>query len=138
MTTKQINLVQSTFEMVAPIADQAAALFYQRLFEIDPSLKFLFKSDMKEQGRKLMQMITVAVKGLSNLDAIVPAVQELGKRHINYGVRDEYYDTVGAVFLWTLEQGLGKAFTPEVKEAWATAYELLAGVMKAASMRQAA
>jgi hemoglobin-like flavoprotein len=93
---------------------------------------------MKEQGRKLMQMIAVAVKGLSNLDAIVPAVQELGKRHVNYGVRDEHYETVGAVLLWTLEQGLGKAFTPEVRDAWAEAYNLLAGVMKAASMKLAA
>jgi hemoglobin-like flavoprotein len=97
------------------------------LFEIDPSLKPLFKSDLKDQGRKLMQMLSVAVNSLNNLDAIVPAVHDLGKRHIGYGVKADHYATVGAALLWTLEQGLGDAFTPEVKDAWAAVYGVLSG-----------
>lgn len=129
-----IPLVQSTWAQVLPIADQAAALFYGRLFELDPSLRALFTAtDMSEQRKKLMQMITVAVKGLDHLDQIVPAVQGLGRRHAGYGVTDAHYDTVGAALLWTLEQGLGAAYTPAVHEAWATTYGTLASVMKSAS-----
>ncbi|CAN5766391.1 hypothetical protein BH11GEM2_BH11GEM2_10810 [soil metagenome] len=120
--------------MVLPIADQAATLFYGRLFELDPSLRSLFTStDMAEQRKKLMQMITVAVRGLDHLDQIVPAVQALGRRHGGYGVTDSHYDTVGAALLWTLEQGLGDAYTPAVHEAWATTYGTLASVMKSAA-----
>ncbi|MEW6683638.1 MAG: globin family protein [Nitrospirota bacterium] len=129
MTPEQITLVQSSFKQVAPIADQAAALFYGRLFELDPELKALFKGDMVEQGKKLMQMISVAVNGLTRLDEIVPAVQQLGKRHVGYGVTPGHYDTVGAALIWTLELGLGKSFTPQVKDAWVAAYTLLSGVM---------
>jgi hemoglobin-like flavoprotein len=127
VTEEQITLVQSTFKQVVPIAEVAADLFYGRLFEIDPSLKPLFKSDLKDQGRKLMQMLSVAVNGLNNLDAIVPAVHDLGKRHVGYGVKADHYTTVGAALLWTLEQGLGDAFTPDVKDAWAAVYGVLAG-----------
>lgn len=136
MTSHQVTLVQTTWEKVVPIADTAAALFYGRLFELDPALKPLFTSDIKEQGRKLMQMITVAVRGLGNLAALVPAVQELGRRHVGYGVKKEHYDTVGAALLWTLEQGLGPAFTAEVREAWATVYGVLATTMQAAADEQ--
>jgi hemoglobin-like flavoprotein len=129
MTSEQIALVQSSFKQVAPIADQAAALFYKRLFELDPELKALFKADMVEQGKKLMQMISVAVNGLTRLDEIVPAVQQLGKRHVGYGVTPAHYDTVGTALIWTLELGLGSSFTPQVKDAWVAAYTLLAGVM---------
>lgn len=135
LTPRQVELVQSTWEKVVPISDAAAALFYGRLFELDPSLKPLFTSDIKEQGKKLMAMITVAVRGLSNLDALVPAVQNLGKGHVRYGVKAEHYDTVGAALLWTLEKGLGDAFTTEVKEAWAATYGLLASVMKDATYK---
>jgi hemoglobin-like flavoprotein len=133
MTPEQIALVQTSFAQVLPIADAAAALFYSRLFEIDPSLKPLFKGDMQEQGRKLMTMIRVVVNGLKRLEQLVPAVQELGRRHARYGVQDEHYDTVGAALLWTLGQGLGASFTPETEAAWATAYALLAETMKAAA-----
>jgi len=133
MTPEQIALVQSSFAQVLPIADTAATLFYGRLFELDPSLKPLFKGDMQEQGRKLMTMIRLVVNGLNRLDQLVPAVQELGRRHARYGVQDEHYDTVGAALLWTLSQGLGAGFTPEVEAAWATAYTLLAETMKAAA-----
>jgi hemoglobin-like flavoprotein len=133
MTAKQVELVQTTWEKCVPIADEAAALFYGKLFELDPNLKPLFKTDIKEQGKKLMLMITAAVRGLSDLNRLVPVVQDLGRRHVGYGVKDEHYATVGTALLWTLERGLGQAFTTEVKEAWATVYAVLANTMKDAA-----
>jgi len=138
MTPREKSVVRETFAQVAPSADTAAALFYGRLFELDPTLKELFKVDMREQGRKLMQMIGLAVSKLDALDELVPAVQALGRRHAGYGVKDVDYDTVGAALLWTLQQGLGPAFTPEVKSAWTTVYGLLASTMKAAAQSVAA
>ena len=133
LTPKKITLVQASFAKVVPIADQAAEIFYTKLFEKDPSLRNLFKGDMKEQGNKLMTMIGTAVSGLSDLDKIVPAVQDLGKRHAGYGVTDQMYDTVGAALIETLEVGLGEAFTPKVKGAWIEVYTVLATTMKAAA-----
>jgi hemoglobin-like flavoprotein len=134
LSARQIALVQSTWQSVVPIADQAASLFYGKLFELDPHLKALFaNTEMQAQQKKLMQMITVAVKGLDHLDKIVPAVQELGRRHVGYGVEEAHYATVGAALLWTLEQGLGKDFTPEVQGAWTATYTVLADSMKAAA-----
>ncbi|MBZ5557842.1 MAG: hemin receptor [Acidobacteriia bacterium] len=138
VTPLQKTLVQETFASIAPIADDAAALFYRRLFEIDPALRPMFKGDMTEQRRKLMQMITAAVKGLDRLDQLVPVVEDLGRRHANYGVADAHYDTVGEALLWTLEKGLGSAFTPQVKDAWATVYGVLATTMKNAASAQLA
>jgi len=138
MNTKQIELVQSSFAQVLPIADDAAALFYNRLFELDPGLRPMFRGDMREQGRKLMAMIGAVVSGLRHLDRIVPGVRALGARHVAYGVRDEHYDIVGAALLWTLATGLGEGFTDEVRDAWATAYTLLADVMKDAAAEAAA
>jgi hemoglobin-like flavoprotein len=133
MTTAQKVLVQQSFAAVAPQADVAAALFYGRLFELDPSLKPLFKGDIAEQGRKLMTMIAMAVRGLDRPDDLLPAVKLLGVRHAGYGVRDEHYDTVAAALLWTLERGLGTAFTPDVKDAWVAVYTVLATAMKDAA-----
>ncbi|MEM9186324.1 MAG: globin family protein [Planctomycetota bacterium] len=133
MTPEQIELVQTTWAKVAPSASQVAVLFYDRLFEIAPEVKPLFKGDMAEQGQKLMQMLAVAVNGLPQLEQIVPAVQEMGVRHTGYGVAPEHYDHVGAALLWTLEQGLGDGFTPEVKDAWTETYVTLATVMKDAA-----
>ena len=133
ITSQQVKLVQTSWAMVAPISEQAAALFYGRLFELDPRLRALFKSDLKEQGKKLMQMMGMVVHGLANLESLLPAVKNLGARHVRYGVEDSHYDTVGAALLWTLEQGLGQGFTPEVKEAWAAAYGALAITMKNAA-----
>jgi hemoglobin-like flavoprotein len=133
LTQAQVTLVQETFAVIAPIADDSAALFYRRLFELDPSLQAMFKGDMSEQRRKLMQMLTAAVKGLNHLDRLVPVVEDLGRRHAKYGVADAHYDTVGAALLWTLEKGLGSAFTPDAREAWATVYGLLATTMKNAA-----
>ncbi|TWU04081.1 globin family protein [Neorhodopirellula pilleata] len=129
MTPEQVTLVQSSWEQVKPISEQAAELFYGRLFELDPSLKPLFKGDMKEQGKKLMAMLNLAVTSLTKLDAIVPAVQDLGRRHVQYGVPDESYQTVGEALLWTLDKGLGEAFTEDVKEAWTQTYVTLSTVM---------
>ncbi|BAU49458.1 hemin receptor [Sulfurifustis variabilis] len=129
MTPKQKLLVQATFTQVAPIADQAAALFYRRLFELDPSLKALFRGDMREQGAKLMRMIAMAVNGLDRMSELVPVVQDLGRRHVAYGVTAAHYETVGAALLWTLGQGLGPSFTPEVREAWGAVYGVLAQTM---------
>ncbi len=133
MEAKTIELVQGTFKEVVPIADTAAEIFYNKLFDLDPALKPLFKGDMKEQGAKLMSMIGTAVNGLNNLEAIVPAVQNLGKSHVGYGVKDSHYDTVGNALLYTLDKGLGEAFTPEVKDAWVEVYTVLATTMKDAA-----
>lgn len=126
LTREQIDLVQYTFGLVAPQADEVAQLFYGRLFELDPSLRTMFTSDMTEQGRKLMQMLSVAVHALDRLDEIVPAVRALGQRHVAYGVKVGHYATVGEALLWTLEQGLGDEFTADVKAAWTAVYTLLA------------
>jgi hemoglobin-like flavoprotein len=133
MTPDSKRLVQETWAMVEPIADTAAALFYGRLFELDPALRPLFTSDIKEQGKKLMQTLAVVVRGLDRLDQLIPAVEALGRRHGGYGVQDSHYDTVAAALLWTLEQGLGDAFTPAVRDAWTEAYTVLATVMKRAA-----
>ena len=133
MSPQQIALVKSSWQQVVPIADTAAGLFYGRLFELDPELKHLFKSDIKEQGRKLMAMIGTVVNKLDSLGDIVPAVQTLGRNHVAYGVEAKDYDTVGAALLWTLATGLGAAFTDDVKEAWTGAYTILSGAMKDAA-----
>ena len=133
MKVDQITLVQDTFDKIRPISEKAAKLFYNRLFELDPSLKSLFKGDMKTQGKMLMQMLDYAVTGLDRLDTIVLAIQNLGIRHAGYGVKDEYYETVGEALLWTLEQSLGKDFTQDVKDAWTEAYKLLSDIMKSAT-----
>ncbi len=133
MTGEQIRLVRESFEKVLPIADAAAALFYGRLFDLDPALEPLFKGDIAEQGRKLMQMLAVAVKGLDRLEQILPAVESLGARHVAYGVRDEHYETVGRALIWTLRKGLGEAFTVDTEAAWVEVYTTLAGAMKGAA-----
>jgi len=130
MNTIQKELVQTSFAQVRPIAETAAALFYRRLFELDPTLRPLFKGDLEEQGRKLMDMLGVAVKGLDRPEALLPALANLGRRHAGYGVKERDYETVGEALLWTLEQGLGPSFTPEVREAWATVYRLVADTMR--------
>ncbi len=131
MTPREIELVQQSFEKVRPIAAAAADLFYGKLFELDPALKPMFKGgNMKEQGRMLMNMIASAVRGLSNAQALIPVLTDLGRRHTTYGVMKHHYVTVGSALIWTLEQGMGKDFTAEVRDAWCAAYELMAGVMQ--------
>ena len=133
VTSAQKQLVQDSFAKVAPIADDAAALFYRRLFELDPRLKLMFPGDMAPQRKKLMQMLTAAVKGLDHLEQLVPVLQDLGRRHAGYGVADAHYDTVGQALLWTLEKALGRAFTPELRHAWTTVYTLVAVTMQEAA-----
>lgn len=133
MTPEQVKLVQSSFAQVVPIADTAANLFYDRLFAIAPEVRTLFPADLTEQKKKLMQMLGTAVGNLHQVEKIVPAVQALGKRHASYGVKPEHFAPVGAALLWTLEQGLGAGFTPEVKAAWTETYSTVSGVMQAAA-----
>lgn len=133
MNAEQIQLVQSTFTQVKPVADTAAAMFYQRLFELDPSLRPLFKSDLRSQGAKLMATLALAVNGLSRPESIVPAVQGLGRRHVGYGVQPAHYQTVGQALLDTLATALGDQYTVDVADAWTAAYTLLAGVMQEAA-----
>ena len=138
MTPEQIALVKSTWTQVLPIQDQAASLFYGRLFELDPSVKPLFPNDLAAQGRKLMNTINVAVNALDKLDTIAPVIAEMGRRHVGYGVADAHYDTVGDALLWTLQQGLGDAFTDEAREAWTLTYTTIAAVMKEGARQAAA
>lgn len=138
MRPEQVTLVKSSFASLLPAADAVGRLFYERLFFLDPSLRRLFKGDMAEQSRTLMRMIAVAVNGLDRLDTIVPAVQALGVRHAGYGVVDAHYATVGNALLWTLEQRLGESFTPEIAEAWSTAFGVLAQTMQSAAREAAA
>lgn len=129
MTPDHVDLVQSSFAKVVPIADVAARLFYTRLFEIAPQTQSLFHGDMDEQGRKLMMTLGVVVNGLKNLDAILPAAKTLAVKHVGYGVTAAHYEPVGEALIWTLEQGLGADFTPDVRAAWLAAYGALSGVM---------
>jgi hemoglobin-like flavoprotein len=133
MTNEQIDLVRASFEKIAPIAEKAAALFYAKLFDLNPKLRALFKGDVYEQGKKLMQVIAYAVEHLDRLDEIVPQVRALGARHDAYGVRDHDYETVGAALLWTLEKALGIDFNAPTRAAWAAVYNLLARTMQEGS-----
>jgi hemoglobin-like flavoprotein len=139
MTPRQQNLIKESFGMVAPIADQAATIFYARLFELDPSLQRLFaQTDMAAQRKNLMQTLAVVVKSIDRLDTIVPAVQALGGRHASYGVEPAMFATVGQALIDTLAVGLGDAFTPETRNAWIDAFEILSSVMIGAMDREAA
>jgi hemoglobin-like flavoprotein len=129
MTPKQVELVQDSFAKVAPIAEQAAALFYDRLFEIAPEVTPLFRGDMKQQGRKLMATLAAVVGGLADLAAILPAASALAQRHVAYGVKPGHYAPVGEALLWTLERGLGAQWTPELAAAWSAAYATLSNYM---------
>lgn len=129
MTPDQVKAIQESFAKVTPISEQAAALFYGRLFEVDPALKPLFHGDMKDQGRKLMATLAVVVNNLNNLGAVLPVASALAKRHVAYGVTPAHYTPVGEALLWTLQQGLGAMWTPELAAAWAAAYGVLSEYM---------
>ena len=129
MDSTQIKLVQDSFAKVAPISEQAAAIFYDRLFEVAPSVKAMFPADMTEQRKKLMAVLAVVVNGLGNLKSVLPAASALAKRHVSYGAKPEHYPVVGGALLWTLEKGLGEAWTPEIAAAWTAAYGTLSGYM---------
>jgi len=129
MTPAQVTLVEQSFARVAPIADQTAVMFYDRLFEVAPQVRAMFPADMTEQRRKLMATLAVVVNGLSNLESILPAASALAVRHAAYGAKAEHYPVVGSALLWTLERGLAEGWTPEVADAWRTAYGTLSGFM---------
>jgi nitric oxide dioxygenase len=129
MTSEQINLVQQSFAKVAPISETASSLFYDRLFEVAPSVRTMFPADMTEQRKKLIAMLAVVVKGLGDLDSILPAASALAKRHVGYGAKAEHYPVVGSVLLWTLEKGLGDAWSADLAAAWTAAYGTLSGFM---------
>ncbi len=133
MTPEKIALVRSSWQQVLPIKDTAAQLFYGRLFELDPSLRGMFRGDMVEQGRKLMAMINTVVNSLGNLGPILERIEDLGRGHVAYGVTEAHYDTVGSALIWTLGKGLGEQFTPAVKDAWVEAYGMLSSAMKQAA-----
>lgn len=133
MTAEQVALVQSTFRGVQPMSATAGEIFYRRLFEVEPDVAPLFKRDIQRQGREFMQVLAVAVGGLSNLETIVPVVQQLGVRHAAYGVRAKHYDAVRQALLYTLAVILQDEYTDEVRSAWTTAYATLAGIMKEAA-----
>ncbi|MDX9752697.1 MAG: globin family protein [bacterium] len=133
LSENQISRVQASWQKVAPHVEQAAELFYGKLFELDPALRPLFSADMTEQKKKLMKTIGFAVHSLKSLETIVPTVQDLGRRHVNYGVKDAHYATVGEALIWTLSQALGDEFDEELREAWVTVYTLLANTMKEAA-----
>ena len=129
MTPDQVKIVQESFAKVAPISDQAATIFYDRLFEVAPSVKAMFPADMTEQRKKLMATLAVVVNGLSNIESVLPAASALAIRHVAYGAKAEHYPLVGGALLWTLEKGLGEAWTPEVAAAWTAAYGTLSSYM---------
>src|SRR5258707_2858185 len=129
MTPDQVKLVQESFAKVVPISETAAVLFYDRLFEIAPSVRAMFPDDMSEQRKKLMATLAVVVNGLTNLEAVLPAASALAKRHVNYGAKAEHYPVVGGALLFTLEKGLGEAWTPDLAAAWTAAYGTLSGYM---------
>lgn len=130
MTGKPITLVKASFKKIELVEEEAAVLFYARLFELDPALRKLFKEDMSEQRFKLMEMLEYTVQGLERLDELVPAVLALGARHVGYGVKEEHYETVGSALLWTFGHALGEEFTAEMKDAWNAVYSLLAETMQ--------
>ena len=129
MNPSQIKLVQESFAKVGPIADQAAVMFYDRLFAVAPQVKAIFPADMTEQRKKLMATLSVVVNGLGDLETILPAASALATRHVSYGAKAEHYPVVGGALLWTLEKGIGDNWTPEVADAWTAAYETLSGFM---------
>lgn len=137
MNAAQITLIEDSFALVAPIAPVAADLFYARLFALDPTLEKLFPTDLSEQKKKSMMMLQVAVASLRKPDQLIPALQSLGRRHVGYGVQPSHYETVGAALIWTLEQGLGSNFTPEVKAAWIALYGVVSNTMQEAARKLA-
>jgi hemoglobin-like flavoprotein len=129
MNPTQVKLVQESFSKVVPISETAAAIFYDRLFEVAPSVKAMFPADMTEQRKKLMGMLAAVVGGLGNLESILPAASALAKRHVGYGAKPEHYPVVGGALLYTLEKGLGEGWTPELADAWTAVYGTLSGYM---------
>lgn len=130
MEDTQKRLVGESWRKFAPEAERAAILFYTRLFEEDPQLRSLFHGDMAEQGQRLMSMLGTAIDELDKLEAMVPTIRELGKRHAAFGVKPEHYETFSNALMWTLQTVLGADFYPEVEEAWTALFDFMAENMK--------
>ena len=137
MNNKQIGLVQQSYEKLIPISLEAGELFYRNLFELDPSLRAMFKKDIKQQGQKLMTMLGTAVMLLGDLEKLLPIAKSLGERHFDYGVKDKHYAVVGTALICTLAQGLGKDFSSDIEKAWLAVYHQLTLVMKEAAQQKA-
>jgi len=135
MTPEQKKLVQSSFSELLPVSDSAARFFYNRLFELDPQLRLLFRGDMHEQGRKLMQVLSVVIGGLDQSDALIAPLRALGARHVEYGVTTRDYETVGTAFIAMLEAELGPKFTRQTRDAWIAVYNVVASVMQQPSVQ---
>jgi hemoglobin-like flavoprotein len=133
MKSEHVYLVQRSWSELLPMQALAAPMFYHRLFELDPSLRPMFHGDLQAQGRKLVQVIDAAVSGLGRFDDLLPLIQDLGRRHVDYGVAPHHYDSVGAALIWTLARCLGSGFTPPVRLAWQDVYGVLAVTMRAAA-----
>jgi hemoglobin-like flavoprotein len=129
VTAEECKLVQASFAQVDPVSNRVAEAFYGRLFELEPALAPLFKSDMAMQSIKFMEKLAIAVKGLDDLDSIAPFVRELGRRHFGYGVKSKDYEIVEAALLWALEEELGPAFERDLKSAWSAAYWTVSSMM---------
>ena len=137
MTPEKVQLVQQSFKKVVPIAGAAADIFYDRLFEIAPEVRPMFPEQMSDQKGKLMTTLAVAIQNLHHVDTIVPVIQNLAVKHLDYGVKDEHYTPVGEALLYTLEKGLGDDWTPELADAWTETYTTVATVMKDAAAKAA-
>jgi hemoglobin-like flavoprotein len=133
MDSHHVALVQQSFEKAAAMGEKVAEIFYAELFAIDPSLRAMFKGDMKQQGKKLLTALALVVRSLHAPEKILGPVKQLAVKHLDYGVRPEHYTYVGNALLRTLKKGFGAEFTPELSEAWVEAYRLLATVMKEAA-----
>jgi hemoglobin-like flavoprotein len=129
LTTTQVELIQTSFQQVLPIADTAGMLLYERIFTLAPETRWLFDDDIRPQAKRLMAAVKTVVDGLGELESVAPMLVRLGARHVRYGVRPEHFEVVGAAVMWTLEQGLGEAFTPPVRDAWAAAWEIITDAM---------
>jgi nitric oxide dioxygenase len=118
-------LVQDSFAAIVPKRDEIARSFYDNLFVIDPGLRPMFPADLSDQGKKLMQVLTVVVRSLENLEPLLPSIDDMARRHVAYGVKDDHYAIVGQALIRTLRHGCGPAFTAETEEAWRLAYTIL-------------
>lgn len=130
MTTEQIEIVKENFNQIAPLADLVAAEFYERLFQLDASLRPLFKEDLTEQKKHLMMMLKFAIGTLDRMEVFEPSLEELGRKHIAYGVKETHYETVGDALILTLRAMLGASLTEQLEAAWIAAYSLIAGTMQ--------
>jgi hemoglobin-like flavoprotein len=129
VTAVQKSLVQASWQELSQHSVHVAELFYDRLFELDPSLEELFPQNLSVQSTKLMRAIGAVVRGLDDMERVTPMLQDLGRRHLDYGARPGHYVTMGKALLWTIEQSLEGEFPPRLKEAWAEVFAWVSSLM---------